>query len=57
MGNYFYKIIFKYQAPDCSTPTLSTSTIVAASVGTTLGVVVLVGIITFSLLNADKVFN
>jgi hypothetical protein len=35
-----------YPTPDSSTQTLSTSTIVAVSVGTTLGVVVLVGIIT-----------
>jgi preprotein translocase subunit YajC len=37
-----------YPAPDSST--VSTSTIIAASVGTTLGVVVLVGVIGFFIL-------
>jgi hypothetical protein len=39
-----------YPSPDSSTSTLSTSTIVAISVGTTLGVVVLVAVITFFIL-------
>jgi hypothetical protein len=36
-----------YPAPDSSTQTLSTSTIIAVSVGITLGVVMIVGIIGF----------
>jgi hypothetical protein len=44
-----------YPAPDSSTPTLSTSTIVAVSVGTTLGVVVLVGIITFFIIKRRQI--
>jgi hypothetical protein len=44
-----------YPAPDSSTPTLSTSTIVAASVGTTLGVVVLVGVITFFIVKRRQI--
>jgi hypothetical protein len=44
-----------YPAPDSSTPILSTSTIVAASVGTTLGVVVLVGIITFFIIKRRQI--
>ena len=39
-----------YPSPDSSTSRLSTSTIVAVSVGTTLGVVVIVGVITFFIL-------
>jgi hypothetical protein len=39
-----------YPSPESSTPTVSTSTIVAASVGSTLGVVALVGVITFFIL-------
>ena len=39
-----------YPGPDSSTQTLSTSTIVAVSVGTTLGVVVIVAVITFFIL-------
>ena len=44
-----------YPAPDSSTPTLSTSTIVAVSVGTTLGVVVLVGIIAFFIVKRRQI--
>jgi hypothetical protein len=39
-----------YPAPDSSSSTVSTSTIIAASVGSTLGVVVLVGVIGFFIL-------
>ena len=42
-----------YPAPDSST--VSTSTIIAASVGTTLGVVVLVGIIGFLILQRRQI--
>jgi hypothetical protein len=44
-----------YPTPDSSTPTLSTSTIVAVSVGTTLGVVVLVGIITVFIIKRRQI--
>jgi len=44
-----------YPAPDNSTPTLSTSTIIAVSVGTTLGVVMLVGIIGFYIIKRRQV--
>ena len=44
-----------YPAPDSSTQTLSTSTIVAVSVGTTLGVVVLVSIIAFFIVKRRQI--
>ncbi len=44
-----------YPAPDSSSSTVSTSTIVAASVGTTLGVVILVGIITFFIIKRRQI--
>jgi hypothetical protein len=43
-----------YPSPDSSIPTLSTSTIVAVSVGTTLGVVVIVAVISFFILRHRK---
>jgi hypothetical protein len=43
-----------YPSPDSSNPTVSTSTIIAASVGSTICVVVLVGVITFFILRHRK---
>jgi hypothetical protein len=44
-----------YPAPDSSSSTVSTSTIIAASVGSTLGVVVIVGIITFFIVKRRQI--
>ncbi len=43
-----------YPSLNSSNPTLSTSTIIAVSVGTTLGIVVLVSVITFFILRYRK---